>query len=369
MIKIFVSVFLGFITHSLWAQDTLKRDPLDLYIDSVAHIYTAHPHTRSLAIGIIDNNRTKTFFYGETVKDNATLPTEETIYEIGAMTQIFTATLLADMVERGIIQLEDPIVKFLPDSIARNPSLQDITFQSLANHTSGLPKSPSDLEKSPRFDPQDPYASYSRKDLFAFLKSFQSDVVPGEKYEYSPLGYGLLGELMAIITKKSYGELIREIITAPLSTLSDHWRMTNTTDKLNPKTQQLVKGHDENGQETLPWNSQAMTGAIALKSTIKDLLAYACVQFNMPNTTLEHAMALTRQFTYFLPPDTDIGLAWHMNMVGDIIVYSQTGSTGGYRSFIGLIPDKKSALVILTNTAVPIDEMSTKMVGRMIVTE
>src|SRR5690606_29602210 len=152
----------------------------------------------SLAIGLVHNNHTKTFFYGETAKENATLPTEETIYEIGSMTQVFTATLLADMTERGAIRLEDPIVKLLPDSIARNPGLQGITFQSLANHTSGLPKLPSNLDKAPNFNPLDPYASYSRKDLFAFLKSFQSDTILGEKYEYSPLGYALLGELMAI---------------------------------------------------------------------------------------------------------------------------------------------------------------------------
>src|SRR5690606_11732971 len=120
MSKAFISalIFLSFATDGVLAQDTLKRDPLDLYIDSVAQAYTQQPHTHSPAIGIVHHNRTKAFFYGETAKENAILPTEETIYEIGSMTQIFTATLLADVVEKGIIRLEDPIVKFLPDSIA-----------------------------------------------------------------------------------------------------------------------------------------------------------------------------------------------------------------------------------------------------------
>jgi len=364
MSKAFISalIFLSFATDGVLAQDTLKRDPLDLYIDSVAQAYTQQPHTHSLAIGIVHHNRTKAFFYGETAKENAILPTEETIYEIGSMTQIFTATLLADVVEKGIIRLEDPIVKFLPDSIAHNTSLQGITFQSLANHTSGLPHSPSNLDKNPNYNPQDPYALYTRRDLFAFLKSFQANTTPGEKYEYSPLGYGLLGELISMIAKKPYGQLVKEVITTPLS-------MTNTTNKLNPKTQQLIQGYDEKGQKTLSWNTQAMAGATVLKSSLKDLLVYAQAQFNMPNTPLERAMALTRQFTYFLPPDSDIGLAWHMNMVGDIVVYSHTGNSGGYRSFIALAPDKKSALVVLTNTAISTDDICTQIMERIIATE
>ncbi|NGM90093.1 serine hydrolase, partial [Parapusillimonas sp. SGNA-6] len=103
MSKAFFSalIFLSFAINGVLAQDTLKRDPLEPYIDSVAYTYTQQSHTHALAIGIVHHNRAQTFFYGETVKENATLPTEETIYEIGSMTQIFTATLLADVVEKG----------------------------------------------------------------------------------------------------------------------------------------------------------------------------------------------------------------------------------------------------------------------------
>jgi len=340
-----------------------KNDILDFYIDSLARVYMQQPNTQSLSIGIVHNNQTKTFFYGETVKgDSTSLPNENRIYEIGGVTKTFTATLLADLVHRGTIRLEDSIAKFLPDSVSANPAVQGITFQSLANHTSGLPKWPSNMENSPAFNPQDPYAAYTRKDMFDFLRSFESKATPGEKYEYSELGYGLLGELLSMITKKTYGDLVKEIITTPL-------KMANTADKLNPKTQQLVHVYDENGIETSPWNYQSMAGAAALKSSVKDLLSYARIQFDIPNTSIQNALALTRQFTYFLPPDTDIGLAWRMNMLDDIIAYTHTGNTGGCRVFIGLIPDRKSALVVLTNSAVPVDEVCTKMLEKILATK
>src|SRR5690606_19540338 len=110
------------------------------------------------------------------------------------------------------------------------------------------------------------------------------------------------------ITNKTYVQNIKEII-------SDSLKLPNTVDKANLKTQKIVKVYNEQGQETPIWEWQAFAGTGALKSSVHDLLRFAQYQFKLPETTLENAMALTRQFTFYLPPNTDIGLAWHMNMV------------------------------------------------------
>lgn len=336
-----------------------NKNAIDLYIDSIAKSYLTNANTKSLSIGIYNKNTVNTFFYGQTdAADSSSIPNLETLYEIGSISKIFTATLLANLVENGQIDLEDSIINYLPDSLSENEFLQSITFKQLANHTSGLPRLPDNLDTSSNFNKLDPYANYTRKELFTFLKNFKGNSEPGENYEYSNLGYGLLGELISIITKKPYSDNIKEIISEPLG-------MPNTVQTVNPKIHRVAKVYNDLGEEVMQWNFQALAGAGSLKSTIHDLLRFNQFQFKLPETSLEKAMMLTREFTYYLPPNTDIGLAWHMNMVDDVIQYWHNGATGGSSSFIGLIPDKKSAIIVLSNSSISVDEISENILRKI----
>src|SRR5690606_24885474 len=116
------------------------KSELDLFVDSIARNYARNEKAQSLSVAVIHRNKINTFFYGETRKGNNTLPDANTIYETGSITKTFTATLLADLVNKGQISLEESIATYLPDSVANNPALKDISFQMLANHTSGLPR-------------------------------------------------------------------------------------------------------------------------------------------------------------------------------------------------------------------------------------
>ena len=338
------------------------KNPLDLFIDSVARTYIQKGNTQSLAIGVIHKNQVNTFFYGETEKDNNTLPTATTLYELGSITKTFTATLLADLVEKNVISLDDSIAQFLPDSVKSNPSVQKITFKSLANHTSGLPRMASNWNTGLKFEESDPYAHYDQKELFSFLKNFKADKAVGEEYEYSNIGYGLLGELISIITKKPYAKNIEEIITSPLN-------MTNTVERFDLKEGQHLKVYNAKGEAVPVWKFISLSAAGSLKSTIQDMLLYAQSQFKMPLSPLEKAMSLTKQFTFFIPPNTDIGLAWHMSMIGDIIYYNHNGGTAGSSSFIGIAPDAKSALIVLSNTAIPVEAISEEILKEIILTQ
>lgn len=340
-----------------------KSTSLDFFVDSIAKTYLSNPATASLAIGIIHDNKINRFFYGETIKgDSASLPTESSIYEIGSITKVFTAIQLADLVEKKIISLDDSIVKYLPDSLRTNPFLKEITFKQLANHSSGLPSLPSNFEKTAKYDASNPYANYTRKELYQYLKNATQTTVPGENYEYSNLGFGLLGDLITTITKKSYAQNSKEIITTPLG-------LSHTLEKIDPKTQKMVQVYDESGTLVPSWDFQALTGAGGLKSTVNDLLRFAQYQFKMPENDLENAMALARQFTFYLPPNTDIGLGWNMNMSNDVISYWHNGGTAGSSSFIAIVPDLKAAIVILSNSANSVDTISLKILDKVLTTK
>ncbi len=328
-------------------QKSVDND--DLFVDSVANAYLKQQNTQSLAIGILKNGQTKSYFYGETAKGNQTAPTKTSTYEIGSLSKVFTAILLSNLVEEGTITLDQPIALFLPDTLKKYEELSKITFQMLANHTSGLPRLPDNLDKVKGFNENDPYKTYDKKALYSFLASFKNNKKPGEEYEYSNLGYAVLGDIICSIYKKSYDQLVKDIICKPLE-------MSNTFQVLDPKRKDTFKVYNKDGQEVIPWSFDAFGPAGGLKSTLEDLLKFANAQFKMPQTPFENAMANTRLFTFFLPPDTDLGLAWHMNLIDDLTVYWHNGGTAGSSSYLALSPDKKSGVIILSNSAISADD-------------
>lgn len=211
-----------------------KISPVDFFVDSVAKPFVKQGNAQSLAIGVFHDGQYNKYFYGEAIKGSGVAPTENTIYEIGSITKVFTAVLLADLVTKGTTKLDDPITAYLPDSLASNPDLQKITFKSLSNHSSGLPRLANNMDKVPGFTMKDPYANYDRKALFSYLKNYKATREVGETYEYSNLGVGLLGELISIIAKKPFTQQLREVVLTPL-------QMNSTTDRPDPKTQISLK--------------------------------------------------------------------------------------------------------------------------------
>jgi len=97
----------------------------------------------SIVVGVITPNGTSVSGYGNISKANTTKVNGDTIFDIGSLTKAFTAILLADMVKRGIVNLDDPIEKYLPSNVTV-PSYNGhkITLEDLATHTSGLPELP-----------------------------------------------------------------------------------------------------------------------------------------------------------------------------------------------------------------------------------
>jgi CubicO group peptidase (beta-lactamase class C family) len=125
----------------------------------------------------------------------------------------FTAALLADMVTKGEVALEDPISRFLSEGVTM-PSHggREITLLDLATHRSGLPKNPDNHTPA---DQQNPDADYTIETMYEFLSSYELRREPGSQFEYSNLGFQLLGHALAQAAGMSYTELHRERILIP----------------------------------------------------------------------------------------------------------------------------------------------------------
>ena len=299
-----------------------------------------------IVVGVIDANGRRVIADGtfDRVAAADRHPVDgDTVFEIGSATKVFTSLLLADSVQRGEVALSDPASKYLPHDV-KMPERGDrqITLVDLATHTSGLPLRPANL--TPK-DVSNPYADYTTEQLYAFLSSYQLTRDIGSKYEYSNLGAGLLGQVLARRTGVDYETLVRTRITSQLG-------MTSTAIVLSDQLRQrLAPGHNAQGERVSNWDVGTLAGAGALRSTANDLLLFLSATLGYTESPLSAAMKsmlAVRRPTGV--PGLDIALGWHIQATaaGREIVW-HNGGTGGYRSLLAFDPKERIGVVVLSN--------------------
>jgi CubicO group peptidase (beta-lactamase class C family) len=306
-------------------------------------------YTVGIVVGIIDKDGKNIFSCGKTAADGRAVD-GDSVFEIGSVTKTFTATLLADMVERGLVSLGDPVAKYLPKDV-KVPTRggKQITLLDLATHRSGLPRMPTNFEPA---DPDNPYADYTAGKLFEFLAGYSLPRDIGASYEYSNLGAGLLGEALARKAGKSYEALLTERIFRPLG-------LNSTGIVLRPEmAARLVKGHSQQLTPVKNWDLDALAGAGAIRSSVNDMLSYVAATMGLKPSPLAAALAMARQDRNDTTiPDMRIGLAWHLMKRPDTVIVWHNGGTAGYHSFAGFDLKKRMGIVVLSNSASDIDNI------------
>ena len=319
------------------------------HIDSLVHQYAAAfmetSKSPGLSLGILIGTKSYFYNYGDAVKNSEIHPTRNTVFEIGSITKTFTAYLLADAVVKNKINLEDAITKYLPDSVAANTGLQKITIAQLSNHTSSLPRLAGNAFANVK-NMADPYADYDDALLFSYLKEYKANGKPGEKYEYSNLAVGLLGVILERVNNMPLEEQYRQIIFGPL-------KMKSSYSAAIKDSSVTALGYDANGKQTNYWNFKSMAGCGAIKSTTEDLVRYAVPFALMPMTKGKYdARTMLVQTITYNSPAAKTSLGWHFD-TDDKTLFTMwhNGGTGGFRSYIGIRPGKRLAIVALTNSA------------------
>jgi serine-type D-Ala-D-Ala carboxypeptidase/endopeptidase len=193
------------------------------------------------SVGIVacafDSSRARIVTYGGSAATNDRPLDGDTVFEIGSITKVFTSLLLTEMVTRGEVALDDPVAKYLPGNVkmpARNG--KQITFLDLATYTSGLPRVPDGISNTA----DNPYAAYTVEQLYGFLSNHTLRFDPGTHYEYSNLGFGLLGHVLALRAGTGYEDLLVSRVCAPLG-------LADTRISLNASMRErLAQGHLSN---------------------------------------------------------------------------------------------------------------------------
>ncbi len=249
------------------------------------------------------------------------------------------------MVRKGEVALADPVAKYLPAGVnIPEHNGRSITLVDLATHTSGLPFMPDEL---PAFRTS-ATPDNSDAQLYKFLARYQLTRDPGAEWDYSNVGYWLLGQALATRAGMDYETLLRTRILAPL-------KMKNTSITLTAKLKaRLVIGHNAVLQPAASFSSvsiySAMPAAGGLVSTVNDLLTFLSVAMGYEPSPLAPSMAA--MLTTRRPIDGDgseQALGWVVTGKGDDQLVMHDGFTWGYASYVAWDPATRTGVVVLSN--------------------
>jgi CubicO group peptidase (beta-lactamase class C family) len=296
-----------------------------------------------VSIGVVEHGVRRVFSYGEAKPDS--------IFEIGSITKTFTGLILSQLVEQGKVRFDEPVRELLPPGTVAKPAGDEITLLDLATQHSGLPRLPDNFKPA---DSANPYADYRAANLYEFVAKHGVAKPAATGFLYSNLGFGLLGQALAVRSGVSYPALLKEQVVDPLG-------LKGTTVSLTAEQlARFIPGHDGNHHPAHAWDLDAMAGAGAIRSTAGDMLTYLEANLhpevlkpagNSPAAaTLSAALARQHELRADAMPGMRIGLAWLF--VTESGSYWHNGATGGYSSYAFFNPKGDYAAVVLLNTSI-----------------
>lgn len=309
-----------------YLSDNRMQTRLDTFVDGLVRSYMQTPRNCGLSLAIQKNNEIIFYNYGEIKKGSGILPSANTVYEIGSMTNLFTASLFDNAENSKKLSYEDDVRNYLPGNY---PNLEfrgdPIRIKDLLRHRSGLPNVPNNLTGGNNYDSLNPYKHYSKEMILDYLKTVQLMKAPGETFAYSALGMALAGIILEKVENKSFDELISENANGSNTRLRDD-------DK-------DARGYDEMGKETPVWHMGDWAFAGGLRSCVADM-----IKWTNASDSKSWFEKSTKQGNTLL---------WH------------NGGTFGFSGFIGVLVRKAKpmtqnddgigSVVVLSNSAMEVD--------------
>lgn len=362
------------IGSSAWASERLDSQQVESLVgDTIAPLMAEH-RIPGMAVALSIDGQQHYFYYGEADQEAGVPVTEETLFELGSISKIFTAALTGYAQSSGALSLSDPASEYLPS--LEGSAFDEITLLELGTYTAGeLPL-------------QFPDAVQSEEQMIDYYRQWQPESPPGSHRLYSNPSIGLMGYLTAQRLGQPFETLMKEALFAPLGLEHSYYQV--------PEAQQAnyAYGYSKEDEPIRVNPGMLDAQAYGLKSTAADVLTF--VEANMRSAGLEQsdvnntldeplsqALAATRT-GYFSVGKMTQGLGWESyaypvtleqllagNSLEMILepnpahrlspplaprqeaLYNKTGATNGFGGYVAFVPSEQIGIVLLANRNYP----------------
>jgi len=259
------------------------------------------------------------------------------VLKIGSLTKQFTAISILMLMEKGKLNLDDEITKFIPDYPTNG---NKITIHHLLTHTSGI----KDFNKVKGLN------AIAQKDLtplefIDFSKNEPIDFTPGEKYKYNNSGYAILGYIIEKVTGQPYANFVEEQIFNKLEMTASQYASQREV------IQNRASGYQKKDSyiNRMDFSLTLAYSAGGLMSTVDDMFTW---QEAIKNNLLISKETTEKAFTnYTLNNGEPInyGYGWHIETINNIRSFEHGGAIWGFKSMGVYLPDLDIYVIGLTN--------------------
>lgn len=367
--------------------ETFILNSRDTQVTNIMHNLMQKYAIPGAAVLVYENGKMHKYSFG-VMNKNKVQVSSKTIFELGSVTKIFTSLLLAEQVISGNSKLGDKLANYLNDNNTISNEMKQINLLELATHTSGLPYNAPNLAYNASL------SSQNKQLLNKFLHNWVAPYPAGTAKLYSNFGFALLGIGLANHIGKPLSEAIQQAILIPL-------RMPNSFFTIPHEASNLyANGYTADGKLSRTPNGGMFAASWAMKSSADDMANYLCAAIGTSETTgnLSAAMKVAQSGYFQTQNGNQLGLGWTIiplaqANIQDLLkvkpvaprkktptsvikiqfpqyianaLIEKTGATNGFRSYIGVIPNKKIGVVIMVNKFV-YDANAIEQIGRQLI--
>ena len=274
--------------------------------------------------------------------------TADSVFQIGSITKVWTATLVMQLVQEDLVELDAPIRRYLPGfRLADQQAADAITVRQLLDHTAGFE---GDIFTDTGTG-EDCLGAYVDQ-----LAEVPQLFPPGEQFSYNNAGYCVLGRLVEVLRDQPYDRCVHEQLVAPLglshtATSADEAILFRAAVGHVPTA--TGNGHEPAPVWALPRSNAPAGSRLAMRA--KDLAEFARMHLRTADSTALAPDTITamQQRQVELPPLRVLGdawgLGWELYDTPGANVIGHDGSTLGQASFLRMVPARGVAVVLLTN--------------------
>jgi len=330
-------------TPTVKNQQDPSKEKIDLFIKQMMDSY----QIPGVAIGIVRNGETDTRAYGLKDFRGEDLVQPNSIFHMASLSKPVTATAIMQLVEDGKINLDTPLVSYLPYFILEDSLYKQITIRQILTHTSGIPDVKDYEWDKPQFD-EEAAERYVRS-----LTKEKLIAPPGELWRYSNMAFDILAAVIAEVSGVSFEKYVKEAILEPLEMTESDFLLAN----INPDLRTV--GHRWNlGLEATavyPYNRRHAPSS-CLNSTIEEMCHWAIANMNDGVYKGKRILDNTSYSLLFEPQvqindRRSMGLSWFIEDYNGIKTISHEGSDTGYRTKLIMLPEKSLAVVVAINSS------------------
>lgn len=318
-------------------------------IDHIIHQIVQGYEIPGLAVGIVKDNK---LFYarGFGVRSLATGEpvTPASLFHLASVSKPFVATAVVQLVERGQVDLDAPVVNYLPYFKLDDERYTTITVRQMLSHISGMPDTDEYGWEQPDYD---------EGALERYVRSLSHEsliAAPGEKFAYSNIAYEVLGDLIAKVSAQPFEQYITENILRPLGMTQSTFLKTEVPPELEI-TPHLSLPHPTIST-VYPYN-RAHAPSSTLHSNVLEMANWAIANLNKGRLGDKQILNPTSYELLWRPyasisedESAFAGLSWFISDYKGFKLIDHSGEDVGFETNLALLPEKGLAVIVLANT-------------------